>query len=56
MNAGKGDSPRNCFSKKFKRNYEKIDWTSKSVGVNLEAEETVELEEESHKNSIQEIK
>lgn len=24
--AGKGDRPRNCFSKQFKCNYEKIDW------------------------------
>ena len=25
-NAGKGDKPRNCFSKKFKKNYDKINW------------------------------
>jgi hypothetical protein len=24
--AGKGDSPRNCFSKQFKDNYDLIDW------------------------------
>jgi hypothetical protein len=24
--AGKGDKPRNCFSKNFKNNYEFIDW------------------------------
>lgn len=24
--AGKGDSPRNCFSKRFKDNYDKIKW------------------------------
>lgn len=24
--AGKGDSPRNCFSKQFKNNYEEIKW------------------------------
>lgn len=23
---GKGDSPRNCFSKQFKQNYEQINW------------------------------
>ncbi len=23
---GKGDSPRNCFSKSFKSNYDSIDW------------------------------
>lgn len=26
---GKGDSPRNIFSKKFKSNYDKIDWSKK---------------------------
>jgi len=24
--AGKGDSPRNCFSNRFKRNYDSISW------------------------------
>ena len=27
--AGKGDKPRNCFSKKFKDNYDDIDWGRK---------------------------
>ena len=26
-NAGKGDKPRNCFSHKFKENYEIINWS-----------------------------
>ena len=26
---GKGDSPRSCFSKKYRNNYEDIDWTKK---------------------------
>ena len=26
MSAGKGDKPRNCFSKKYKDNYDKINW------------------------------
>ena len=26
---GKGDSPRNIFSQKFKSNYDKIDWSKK---------------------------
>lgn len=26
MSAGKGDKPRNCFSKQFKENYDNIDW------------------------------
>lgn len=25
--AGKGDKPRNCFSKKFKDNYDLINWS-----------------------------
>lgn len=24
--AGKGDSPRNCFSNRFKENFDTIDW------------------------------
>lgn len=27
--AGKGDKPRNCFSKKFKDNYSEINWGPK---------------------------
>jgi len=27
--AGKGDKPRNCFSKQFKDNYDLIKWKSK---------------------------
>ena len=30
MSAGKGDKPRNCFSKKFKDNYSQINWDSNS--------------------------
>lgn len=26
--AGKGSRPRNCFSEKFKKNFEDINWTS----------------------------
>jgi hypothetical protein len=26
---GKGDSPRNCFSKEYKKNYDAIDWKNK---------------------------
>ena len=24
--AGKGDKPRNCFSKEFKRNFDQVNW------------------------------
>jgi len=27
--AGKGDKPRNCFSKKYRDNYDSIDWGKK---------------------------
>ncbi len=30
MSAGKGDKPRNCFSKKYKNNYDEIDWGRKN--------------------------
>jgi hypothetical protein len=29
MSAGKGDKPRNCFSKAFKNNFEEIKWGDK---------------------------
>jgi len=28
-NAGKGDKPRNCFSNRFKENYDSIIWSEK---------------------------
>jgi hypothetical protein len=34
--AGKGDSPRNCASKDFKKNYEKIDWGKKTLAKRKE--------------------
>ena len=27
--AGKGDKPRNCFSQKYRDNYDSIDWNKK---------------------------
>lgn len=35
VGAGKGDKPRNCFSKQFKENYDKIKWHSKSIETKL---------------------
>lgn len=29
MSAGKGSKPRNCFSKKFKDNFDIINWATK---------------------------
>jgi hypothetical protein len=28
--AGKGDKPRNCFSDRFKKNYDKIKWKNQN--------------------------
>ena len=28
--AGKGDKPRNCFSRKYRDNYDSIDWNKKN--------------------------
>lgn len=30
MSAGKGDKPRNCFSSKYKNNYDDINWGDKN--------------------------
>lgn len=32
--AGKGDKPRSCYSKKFKNNYDKINWGTKKKRKN----------------------
>ena len=29
--AGKGDSPRNCFSQKYRDNYDSINWNKKEI-------------------------
>ena len=39
---GKGDKPRNCFSKKFRDNYDKINWT-KEEDIKKLGKITVEL-------------
>lgn len=33
MSAGKGDKPRNCFTKKFKDNYDEIDWKFNKINI-----------------------
>lgn len=30
LQAGKGDRPRNCFSKKYRDNYDSINWNKKN--------------------------
>lgn len=37
---GKGDKPRNCFSKQFKNNYEEINWNSNSESNFSDTKET----------------
>jgi hypothetical protein len=49
MMNGKGDAPRNCFSKQYKDNYETINWSK------TKSFESREQEEESSKRAIQEI-
>jgi len=54
MSAGKGDKPRNCFSKRFKDNYDDIDWGNKYlVGENLDKmiEKFSEIKEEFSKKT-----
>jgi hypothetical protein len=31
MSAGKGDKPRNCFSKQYKENHDSINWGRKNT-------------------------
>jgi hypothetical protein len=33
--AGKGDKPRNCFTKQFKENHDKIKWDTKPIDSQL---------------------
>jgi hypothetical protein len=37
---GKGDKPRNCFSKDYKSNYEEINWGSTSESKFNDTKET----------------
>ena len=38
--AGKGDKPRNCFSKKYRDNYDSINWNKKNeknkININVD--------------------
>jgi hypothetical protein len=34
--SGKGDKPRNCFSKQFKDNFDQIKWLSKNIKKDLD--------------------
>lgn len=39
--AGKGDKPRHCFSKKFKENFDKINWKKQSKSLVEKTTKTV---------------
>lgn len=32
MSAGKGDAPRNCFTKQYRDNFDRINWGNKTLG------------------------
>ncbi len=34
--AGKGDKPRNCFSRKFKDNFDSINWSKNKTKKSLD--------------------
>lgn len=37
---GKGDKPRNCFSKTYKNNYDEINWNTSSESQFKDSKET----------------
>jgi len=43
--AGKGSKPRNCFSSKFKKNFEEIDWKGKNKKNKFRAVATTDQDE-----------
>jgi hypothetical protein len=48
--AGKGDSPRNCFSKQFKDNYDLINWSkhkqNENININMSSDNRVRAPEQ----------
>jgi len=45
--SGKGDKPRNCFSSKFKNNYDEIHW-GKSSKLKAKVSNKVTFDDKSH--------
>lgn len=41
MSAGKGDRPRNCFSRAFRQNYDEICWSAVKKPTTLTREEQI---------------
>lgn len=50
---GKGDKPRNCFSKAFKSNYEDINWNSDSESRFSDTKETNVREDKRNLQDLQ---
>jgi hypothetical protein len=44
--AGKGSKPRNCFSKKFKDNYDEIDWGKPKNKLNENKSDTSDTKQQ----------
>lgn len=49
---GKGDKPRNCFSKQYKNNYDDINWNTTSESQFKDSRETNEQD----KRNLQDLR
>ena len=49
---GKGDKPRNCFSKQYKNNYDDINWNTNSESQFKDSRETNEQD----KRNLQDLR
>lgn len=47
---GKGDKPRNCFSKQYKNNYDDINWNTSSESQFKDSRETDEKDKRNLQN------
>lgn len=43
--AGKGDAPRNCFSKEFKDNYDLIDWSAHKGAIQNSMKKSIKYDD-----------
>ena len=50
---GKGDAPRNCFSKQFKDNYETINWSKKKNSAQANRVKTSKQEAGKREQALQ---
>lgn len=49
---GKGDKPRNCFSKQYKNNYDEINWNTSSESQFKDSRES----DEQDKRNLQDLR